>query len=231
MIIKLKESVPKDAWRTRPEYTISQAAKLVGTSTTTVRCWLYGSEKPRMRPVFSDIKRHKEAKAEVSFLQLAELVVVGRFRKRRVKLDRLRRAHDFARRMLEISHPFAWLKLKTEGAHVLSVFQDEMPGQNLLALDMHGQWTLPGEVIKALELFDYEEEFAARWYPIGKNVPIVIDPRFGAGKPTIPDRRLTIDVILKRWKAGQGMRFIASDFKLPQSVVETSLRYAENYAL
>jgi len=182
-----------------------------------------------MRPVFGKREKTKEAKVEVSFLQLAEIVVVSRFRKRRVKLERLRRAHQFAREFLHIEYPFAWLKLKTDGAHVLGVFQDREPGETLLALDKFGQWTLPGEVIQALELFEYEEEFASRWYPIGRNVPIVIDPRFGAGKPTIPDRRLTIETIFKRWKAGQTISFIASDFKLSRSLVETTLQYADNY--
>jgi len=221
-----------DTWRTRPEYTIAQAARLAGTSSTTVRRWLYGSKDQRpMRPVFGSEERRKEATVEVSFLQLAEIVVVSRFRKRRVKLERLRRAHKYACGELKIEYPFAWLKLKTDGAHVLSEFQEREPGASLLALDIYGQRTLPGDIIKTLELFDYEEEFAARWYPIGRNVPIVIDPRYGAGRPTIPDRRLTIETIFKRWKAGQTIRFIASDFKLPPSIVETTLQYADNYSI
>lgn len=221
-----------DGWRTRPVYTVTQAAKLAGTSSITVRRWLYGSEykSTPMRPVFGDKKRTIEASVEISFLQLAEIVVVSRFRRRRVKLERLRRAHRYARDLLNIDYPFAWLKLKTDGAHVLSVFQEREPGASLLSLDQYGQWTLPGDVVKTLELFDYEEEFAARWFPIGRNVPIVIDPRYGAGRPTIPDRRLTIETIYKRWRTGQTIKFIADDFKLSPSKVETALRYAENYS-
>jgi len=218
-------------WRTRPEYTISQAAKLAGTSSATVRRWLYGyeSERARMRPVFGATKKTKEASVEISFLQLAEIVVVSRFRHRYVKLERLRRAHRYACASLHIDYPFAWLKLKTDGAHVLSVFQEQEPGERLVSLDQYGQFTLPGDVVKTLELFDYEEEFAARWFPIGRHVPIVIDPRYGAGKPTIPERRLTVETIYKRWRAGQTIKFIASDFKLRPSLVETTLQYAESY--
>jgi uncharacterized protein (DUF433 family) len=183
-----------------------------------------------MRPVFGDKERIKEARVEISFLQLAEIVVVSRFRHRNVRLERLRRAHRYASDELNIEYPFAWLKLQTDGAHVLSVFQELEPGERLISLDQYGQFTLPGDVVKTLELFDYEEEFAARWFPIGRDVPIVIDPRFGAGRPTIPDRRLTVETIYKRWKAGQNMKFIADDFKLPFYKVEATLRYAETYA-
>jgi uncharacterized protein (DUF433 family) len=226
----VKES---NQWRIRPVYTVSQSAKLADVHPVTVRRWLYGSNNAstKMRPVFSGKDTKKEDKAEVSFLQLAEIVVVSRFRQRKVKLQTLRAAHEYARNELELDYPFAWLHLKTDGVNVFSEFERSHPDASLLTLNKKGQLTLPGNVLKALELFDYEEEFAARWYPVGKNVPIVIDPRYGAGLPTIPKRRLTIAAIYNRWKSGESIRFISSDYALPQNVVETSLQYAENYVL
>jgi uncharacterized protein (DUF433 family) len=220
-------------WRTRPVYTISQTARLGGVHPITVRRWLYGSDSAstKMRPVFGEKGKLKENVAEVSFLQLAEIVVVSRFRQRKVKLETLRQAHAYACDILNLEYPFAWLHLKTDGVHVFSDFEKSHPDASLLTLDKKGQLTLPGSVIKALELFDYEEEFAARWYPIGRNVPIVIDPRFGAGRPTIPDRRLPIASIYNRWKSGENIEFIASDYSLKPKLVETTLQYAENYAI
>jgi uncharacterized protein (DUF433 family) len=219
-------------WRTRPVYSISQTAKLAGVHPITIRRWLYGSHtnSTKMKPVFGENTVSGE-KAEVSFLQLAEIVVVGRFRQRQVKLDTLRQAHAYASHTLHLDYPFAWLHLKTDGVHVFSDFEKDHPDASLLSLDKKGQLTLPGNVIQALELFDYENEFAARWYPIGRNVPIVIDPRFGAGRPTIPDRRLPIAMIYNRWKSGENIDFLASDFSLKRSLVETTLQYAENYAI
>jgi uncharacterized protein (DUF433 family) len=122
------------------------------------------------------------------------------------------------------------LHLKTDGVHVLHEFQESEPGTSLLVLDQSGQLTLPGYVIEVIESFDFEKDLAARWFPLGKEVPIVIDPRYGAGRPTIPNRRLTIETIRKRWLAGQSFQFIAEDFDLEPVVVEDALRYAEKYA-
>lgn len=222
-----------NGFRTKPAYTISQAAKLAGVHPITVKRWLYGDKSPyvRMRPVFGDKERVKEAKVEVSFLELMEIVVVGRFRRRTVKLDRLRRAHKYARNEFRVDYPFAYFKLKTDGAHVLRAFEEREPepGASLLSLDRDGQWTLPGDVIKTLEDFDFEEEFAMRWFPVGRTVPIVVDPRYGSGRPTVTDRRVTVDEIYRHWKVGQTIAFIASDFRLERSLVEATLRYAESY--
>ena len=128
-------------------------------------------------------------------------------------------------------YPFAHMILKTDGANVLANYEEEHPKASLMAMNKRGQLTLPQEVIQALELFEYEAAFAARWFPAGRHVPIVIDPRYSAGQPSIPDRRLPINILYNRWKAGESMKYIASDYALPKNVVEEALRYAEKYVI
>lgn len=221
-----------NGWRTGPMYSIGTAARLAGVHPITVRRWLYGDESPerRMHPVFGKRERVEEEKVAVSFLQLVEIRVVSRFRSKKVTLERLRRAHKFARERFGIEYPFARFSLKTDGIHVLRQFEESEPGSSLLALDLEGQLTLPGDVLQTLETFEFEQDLAARWFPAGKDVPIVVDPRFGAGMPTISKRRLAIDTIYKRWAAGQSIQFIAEDFRLQSSVVEAALRFAKGYA-
>jgi len=166
----------------------------------------------------------------VSFLELAEILVVSAFRRRQIKLQRLRDAHEYAKRLLRIEYPFAWVKLQTDGAHVFTEFQGSEPGPQLLALDEHGQWALPGDVVKVLGNFDFEFEFAARWFPLGRSVPVVVDPRFAAGKSIILNSGVTIETLYKRWRAGQRISFIANDYKVSREIIESALRYAESLA-
>jgi uncharacterized protein (DUF433 family) len=220
---------PTETWRINPSYSISQAARIAGTHPINIRRWLYGVEYPggKMKPVFGK----REGAPVLSFIELAEIIVVVRFRQKPVKLEELRRAYSYARDQLGIEYPFAHVKLKTEGRNVLAVYQEDHPEACLLALNTSGQFTLPQQVINALELFDYEEGFAARWYPAGKNVPITVDPRYSAGRPSIPERRLPISLLYKRWKAGENISYLASDYALRKDVVEEALRHAEHYAI
>lgn len=202
------------------------------TSPSTVRRWLYGYEAPghRMRPVFGKRTAVGERRPEISFLVLAELLVAAAFRKKRIRLERIRRAHDYAREHFGVEYPFAHLRFETDGRHILYRFQQEEAGESLLALDQYGQWTLPGDVVDALESFEFEDELASRWFPLGKDVPIVVDPRFGAGKPTIVNRGVTVETLQKRWQAGQTIAFLAQDFRLDKGVVELALQKAESLA-
>jgi uncharacterized protein (DUF433 family) len=180
-----------------------------------------------MQPVLGE----KEEVPRLSFIDLAEIIVVSRFRQKGVKLSTLRDAHEYARELLRIDYPFAHMNLKTDGVNVLADYEERHPKASLLALNKRGQLTLPQEVIKALELFDYEAEFAARWFPAGKEIPIVVDPRYSAGLPSIPKRRLPISILYNRWKGGESIRYLSSDYALPKHVVEEALRYAEKYVL
>ena len=60
----------------------------------------------------------------------------------------------------------------------------------------------------------------------GRDVPIVIDPRFGAGRPIIEGRNLRTDIVVGRFKNGQPVESIADDFDLHDDDVKEVLKYA-----
>jgi len=219
-----------DRFRTGKVYTIRQAADLASVSPGTVRNWLYGTtttEGYEMSPIFGDKKGGIEETARVSFLELAELIVVARFRKVRIKLQRIRDAHSFARREWDLAYPFAHLNLTSIGGHVLREFQEEVPGQGrFVVLSAPNQYVLPGIVENELERFDYSDadRFVTRWHPYGRDIPVVVDPHYGGGKPTIAGRGVSVEILCRRWKAGESFASIARDFRLRPPEVEAVLQ-------
>lgn len=227
-----------DEFLTGKAYTVTQAARLVKTSPQNVRRWLRGYTAPghSMAPVFSRVSADEPV--AISFLQLVEIAVVARYRRldsvgqRAVPLDRLRRAHDYARQVLGVAYPFASLELRTQGGHLLHDFAVREPGAGTLALDLHGQYVLPFAVDDALQQFDYDEtktppfQMAQRWFPFGRHVPIVIDPHVSAGRPIVAGTRVSLVIIRDRFTAGESIADLADDFELAPAVVEQALRYA-----
>ena len=217
---------PSEEWRIKPIYNMAQAALLAKITTSTVRRWLYGYLQPghQMRPVF-------DAKSEndqfLSFLEVAEIVVASGFRRKGVTLERIRRARTYASETLKVDYPFATLDMKRHGPHIVTEFQHREPGASLLILDAQGQLTFPGFVAESLESFDWLDRWASRWFPIGHAVPIVVDPQVAAGRPTIKDTGITIEMVMRRFTKGkQSMTFIAEDYELQEDEVENIIRYA-----
>lgn len=212
-----------DTWRRAPIYTLAEAAHLTNVHPVTVKRWLNGDgDSP-------PVVKGDGSRQLVSFLTLVEIAVAKLFRQRNVRLERIRKAHDFAARRMETDYPFAFARLAALGGHILAEFQEESPGGgSLLALEHPSeQWTLPGLVIETLSALDFEADLASRWFPLGREVPIVIDPRFAAGMPTIAERRVTVETIRKRFKTGMSIDFIADDLRLDNQTIEDAVRYGD----
>ena len=165
---------------------------------------------------------------------MIEIMVAARFRKstsgRGVSFRTVRDAYINAREASGIEYPFAHMKLEALGGHIVHFLREGGSVASYQALDTPGQWTLPGLLRETIEQLEYDHDLAARWFPVGKTVPIVVDPRLSTGLPTILGRGVTIQAIRKRFKAGLRIEFIAKDYQLEPDLVETALQYWEQVA-
>jgi len=114
----------------------------------------------------------------------------------------VRRAYENAKAQWNVEYPFAHVRLESLGGHIVERLRSELPSRSLQALDQPLQWTLPSLVLETLEQLDFESELAARCYPVGKSIPIVVDRKITSGLPTIVGRGVTVEVIHQRSKAG-----------------------------
>ncbi len=217
-----------EKWRTQPMYSFGEAARLADVSTSTVRNWFLGNTARQTPPLFPGGAAEESM---LSYLQLIETVVAARFRNLdNVRYQNVHAAYRNAKEILGIEYPFAHANLEALGGHIIALLEGEESGSSLQALDSPTQWSLPGLVLEVIRQFEYEDDFAARWFPLGKACPIVIDPRIGSGIPTVEGRGVSVNTIFKRWRAGLKIDFIARDLDLEADDVETVLQYGDRIA-
>ena len=222
---------PTQMWRRQPMYTFQEAASLASLKTQTVRNWFLGRKSGGtvvVSPLFPD---GASQGSMISFLQLIETVVAAQFRKLdNVRYRNVHSAYRYARENFEVEYPFAHLNLEALGGHIIARLESEQIGDSLQALDSPAQWSLPGLVLEVIRKIDYEDDLAARWFPEGREYPIVVDPRVSSGVPTVEGRGVTVSTIFNRWRAGLKMDFIARDLALEVADVETVLQYGDRIA-
>lgn len=211
-------------------YSFTEVAHLSHVSVSTVRNWLrgYSTTQGKIKPLF---KGHLEEEKACSFLELIEIVVAANFRKaEHASFQTVRRAYDNAKHIYKLDHPFAHLELRAIGGHIVHIIR--VPGAALKAVDQPEQYTIPDLVQQIItDQLDFEHELASRWYPVGKSVPIVVDPRISAGLPVIKGRGVTVEAIYKRFKADQKIDFIEKDFELEPGIVEEVIRLREKVGI
>ncbi|MXZ62234.1 MAG: helix-turn-helix domain-containing protein [Chloroflexi bacterium] len=215
-------------------YTVTEAARYAGTSPATVRRWIEGYENRdrHMEPVFAEKARAVDEPLRLSFLDLAEIVVVATFTRHGGRLNKMRQAR---RHVLsehpDLDYPFANLRLKQLGGEVLHIIDNEMGGK-AIAISLGGaegeQHSLPGYAEDALDLFDADPfGLAERWYPYGRDIDVVLDPRFGGGRLTIAGTAIRSETITTRFfEYGETLDYIANDLGVERATTEALVRLA-----
>jgi uncharacterized protein (DUF433 family) len=218
-------SEKKNGWRTQPMYTFKEVARLSGVSISTVRNWLFGYivDERQVSPL---LKAPPDTTC-CSFLNLIEVTVAARFRKAEgTSYQVVKRTYENAKKLYSFEYPFANSQLKMEaiGGHIVHMIKEKGSFQ---AIDTPEQYTLPELVKEITEQIEYELELAAKWYPVGKKIPIVVDPYISAGVPIIEGRGITVENVEKRFYLGkQTWEFIAKDLELEQNIVQEVIRFA-----
>ncbi len=136
-------------------------------------------------------------------------------------------ARNFSVRNIEIEYPFASLRFKTEGLHILTEYHKLDPSARKWDRSMNSDtierlnWVHITE--NQFANFDYEHEIVMRWYPAGRNSQVTIDPRIVFGDPMVSG--LSTWVILGRYNSGETIAEIMDDFKISESAVLDALAF------
>lgn len=207
----------------RGAYTPAEAARLLGANPATVRAWVKGRS-ASAGPVFHrDYDELDGGKVVLSFQDLIELWVVDQLRRKGMSLQHIRRLGTRAAQMLGTTHPFGTSRVK------LFVERDKV--KTLVVEDDHG-WTdlEDGQMLVRQVLEDYFEHVdfdpesgdAVLFWPKGKDVPVVVDPRRCYGAPVIKDTRIPAEMVWQLLKAGDSIELIASSYGLSVEAVEAA---------
>lgn len=116
-----------------PAYRVSEAARYVGVHYNTVSAWHY-----RGSPILPGRTKGRP----LSYLELIEVAFVAFFRRLKVSMNRIRAAREYVAKNIESEYPFASLKFKTEGFHILMEYHQFDPSakwDRLIVADSHGQ--------------------------------------------------------------------------------------------
>ncbi len=218
-------SVHTDFWRSRltiPAYRVGEAASYVKISPQTVAAWHRRSD-----TVGSQIVSEKDKGDGLSFLQLIEVAVVAEMRRIGVKIREIALAREYFVRTTQLSHPFAQLKFKTDGADIFKdidgLFVDSS-ADKMISANHNGQYIWAGALSVRLTEFNYDDSGSVTtWHVAGSQKPIIIDPRVAFGAPQVKGVRTRI--IWNRWISGLEIGDLADDFSIEEGEVIDALLF------
>jgi uncharacterized protein (DUF433 family) len=198
-------ALPETEHLVLPRYSFAEADHLAAVSRGTTRSWLAGSDQ-------------MEA---VSFLDLLEIAAAGRLKDAGFSTSAIRSMVQNCQEILGVAQPFTSLQFKENGRDIFverAGMLEEVGRRKRLLV-----WK------EALEPFladlDYAHELAVRWWPLGRDAAIMIDPEYGYGLPVVEGSGVRTEIIRERSLAGDTNDQIARDFNLNPKEVERALQF------
>jgi uncharacterized protein (DUF433 family) len=216
-VIAAKLSV--DPW-SRGVYLVPDAARILRLPLSVLRLWVSGrsADHQRYYPAGAIFTEGDGADRHFGFHALIELFTIAQLRKRSIPMTAVRQARAELMERFQTPHPFALKGLMTSGRTLIRSLNDDI----LLELGTRGQTAFS----KVLEPFcaslDFDEanSLASRYFPLGREHPVVVDPRRAFGRPVIEGTNLTTETIMSLLRGGEAAEDIAESFRIsPEAVL------------
>lgn len=203
-----------------PTYTLADVGRYAKVSPKTLATWL--APRGLIQPA--------GPRSGLSFWNLVEVWVLSSIRKEHgISMQKARKAVDYVETKLGIERPLISAEFKTDG---LDLFVDHL-GHTLKVSDRSGQASLREWVGRYLTRVSYDDKLAASIYPFVRSFSkpneeqpraVLIDPRYGFGRPVIAGTGIRTDIIVSRYVAGESTAALAEDYSLSPEKIEDAIR-------
>ena len=171
----------------------------------------------------------KKSKA-VSFHTLVEFYVFFQLKEAGVSTQKILGAHTELSKMYKTVFPFAKSQILNGINYVGKKIVFRINNDEIIDLDLTKQLNMDfiKSFMRKLE-FD-KNNLAERFYPLGKNNSIIVDPKHQFGQPTIKGTNIFPETIYNLYKSKESKKFIASSYNINLKEVNDAIEYCKNAA-
>ncbi len=220
-----------------PMYSPTLAARLVGLRPERVKRWLRGYEykypplgqaniqKRRQKPVVH--RSGALGSPFASFLDLVDLLFLKSFLKHGISLQKLRQALTEAENLLG-GHHFAHKDFWTDGKNIYLQVRDKSDA--LMQLLSQGQWVIAPIILQVAHQIEFDKPtgLAERWFPLGPEKYVVLDPRISFGAPTIFKRGVETASIFDLFEAeDRNLKRVCAWMKVEPPEAEAAITFEQ----
>jgi uncharacterized protein (DUF433 family) len=164
----------------------------------------------------------------VSFFDLVGIKAIAGLKRLSFSTQTIRKVVQYCQDELGVAYPLATETFKTDRRRIYIEAGD---GRLLEVLGgQRGAQAWDAILDPFLDKLDYQNDFARRWWPLGKDDLVVIDPAYGFGAPIIVYSGVRTELVAERADVGDKPEVIAYDFNLTREQVDSALRFESQLA-
>src|ERR1700677_1145649 len=189
-------------------YTIPDVANIRNLDSTLVRRWLreYWGNQFRLKGR-SFASWGKGRKKTVHFFTLMEFYVFYQLRKLGVSAQNIAKSHEIIAHELDAGFPFANSRILTDGRKIFYTINGDL----IINADKSKQINIKSIIEAFCHKIDFGSDFnALRYWPLGKEKNIVVDPHHQLGQPTVKNTNILAETLYSMYTSGEKIGFISA---------------------
>jgi len=208
-------------------YTASEIAQILRVPYAKVYTWMNKYWDGKLGNKYgSRYSWQTEGTRAVSFHTFIEFYIMMRFAEAGVKPKQVLKAHNELVKMYKTAFPFA-LKEVLEGINSDGKLIYLKTKEGIIELNGTKQFNLNIIQLFFVNLDFDKNNLASRFWPMGKEKSILVDPERRFGHPVVDGKNIFPEVIFNHHKAGDPIKYIAYVYDLSEDEVQHALEYCK----
>lgn len=221
----------------RGVYTIREASTLTGVPALRIRRWTQGytfkykGAHYYSGPVIGTNVRRIDGSLAIDFFDLVEIRFLNAFRKSGVAWPTIHKATIKAREITGRERPFSTNMFRADGRTILLDYAPGFDDSVMLDLitDELAWKTVIGQFLYEDLDFNAHDE-ASRWWPLGKDRQVVLDPERSFGAPIVNKEGVPTRVLFNGYLAEGSERIVSVWYDVSEQAVEDAVKFEEQLA-
>jgi uncharacterized protein (DUF433 family) len=209
-------------------YTVPDLALILQLPQHRVRRWLRDFYDERLGK--SNNKKYSWGEGRekaTNFLTLIEFYVFYILREQKMSADKILKAHQHMSRELKTAYPFASYRLLVNQKEILYGIDDE----TWVHADESNQLVFQKMIEDFFKKIDFSSnELAERFWPLGREKKIVVDPHHQFGQPVINGTNINATTIYSMYESGEQISTIGILYDLTEQEICDAVAFCKRKA-
>lgn len=209
-------------------YSITDIAFILRLPQRKVKRWMYDFWDSRLGKKYNaKYSRGEGRNKTTNFYTLIEFYVFYQLREKKVSVKKNLEAHEQIAVQLKTCYPFASAEVLTDGKSIIYSLEDG----TIVNADKSRQILLREIISEFCQKIEFSEsKLAERYYPLGKEYPIMVDPHHQFGQPVIEKTNILAETIYYMFKAGESKKVIGNLYELNAEEVDAAIEFCKKAA-
>ena len=214
-------------------YTIPDSSQILNLPRLKVQRWVSGYT----HIITNCLKKHSQGVVDqgvwgvgkgrgLNFYALIEMYSFAALRDLGVSSQKIRKARDELSSRFGTLYPLASHRLLSDGRQIL-VSLESLAEPVLMILGEQGQIALRKIIEPFCRKIDFckDTALAMRYWPLGRERAVVVDPRQNFGRPSIVDTNISTETIAQFIRSGETNKTVAQEFELSEASVLDAVEF------